>query len=162
MKAIFKILILIIFIFKFTISFSQKNKDKEIIGQKVTIKIKGTKTKGAKTKAAKIKFRARVDTGAKTTSINAKNIKKKGKYVKFSIVNRKGKKISITKKIIDERVVFNAEKKEKRIFVYLTLVYKKTSRKVLVDLNDRSTSTYKVLLGRNWLNGKYIVDVSLK
>ena len=37
--------------------------------------------------------------------------------------------------------------------------YQQDTKKILVNLNDRSASTYKLLLGRNWLSGSYLVDV---
>ena len=152
MKIILKTIILLIFIINSESSFSQKNQLKKIIGEKATVEIK----------EGKINFLGRVDTGAKTTSINTKNIKKEGDFVKFTILNKQGQSFSMRTEIADERVVFNAGGKEKRFFVYLTLEYKGISRKILVNLNNRSKSTYKILLGRNWLKGKYIVDVSLK
>ena len=151
MNLIFKILILIAFTLNSKQSYSQEIKHKKIIGPIATVNII----------EGRIKFTGRVDTGAKTTSINAKNIKRKNDYVQFTLVNKQGQEISMKAKIIDERNVFSAEKREKRYFIYLTLAYDGITKKTLVNLNDRSKSTYKILLGRNWLKGKYIVDVSI-
>jgi|AP82_1055514.scaffolds.fasta_scaffold199250_1 hypothetical protein len=151
MNLVFKILVLIAFILNSEYSPAQKIEHKKIIGQIATVKVK----------EGEIKFTGRVDTGAKTTSINAKKIMQKGDSVKFTIVNKQGQKFSMITKIADERYVFNAEKREKRYYVYLTLEYNGITKRALVNLNDRSKSTYKILLGRNWLNGDYIVDVSI-
>lgn len=67
----------------------------------------------------------------------------------------------ISSKIEDERFVKNAESREKRYYVFLTISYKNISKKILVNLNNRSNSTYKILLGRNWLSGRYLVDVDI-
>ena len=152
MKLITKIIVLLIFILHSEISFAQNNEHKEIIGQKATVKIK----------EGEINFTGRVDTGAKTTSINAENINKEGDFVEFILVNKQCQEFSMRKRIADERYVFNSEKREKRYFVYLILEYKGISKKTLVNLNDRSKSTYNILLARNWLKGNYIVDVSIE
>ena len=124
-------------------------KDKEIVGAVVNVKIE----------EAGIDLVARVDTGAKTTSINASNINESHGFVSYTVVNAQGQKSDLKSRIVDELVVKNAESKEKRYFVNLTIKYKQDSKKTLVNLNDRSGSTYKLLLGRNWLTGSYLVDV---
>lgn len=149
----FKLMIVfMIFALHFNSLFAQKVETKKIIGQKATVKIK----------EGGLSFIGRVDTGAETTSINASKIKIDGDFVEFFILNKKGEDAYLKTKIIDEKYVKNAEKREKRYYVYLTIEYKGFSRKTLVNLNDRSTSTYKILLGRNWLMGHYMVDVSIE
>ncbi len=123
--------------------------DKKIIGALATVHIE----------EGGIEMVGRVDTGAKTTSINAINIKASNGFVSYTVVNALGKKARLKSKIEDELLVRNAESKEKRLFVYLTINYMGDSKRSLVNLNDRSGSSYKLLLGRNWLSGSYIVDV---
>lgn len=106
-----------------------------------------------------IEFIGRVDTGAKTTSINTSNIYASNGFVEYTLINARGKKSRIKSKIVKETYVKSAEAREKRYYVYLTINYMGLSKKTLVNLNDRTTSTYKVLLGRNWLSGSYIIDV---
>ena len=146
----FAILVLISFgFFSTSQAYSQ---EKEVIGPTATVEIK----------EAGIKFKGRVDTGAKTTSINATVLNVKDGKVKYSITNKDWEIVTLTSDIQDVRVVKNAEASEKRYYVYLTIVYRDKEHKVLVNLNDRTRSTYKILLGRNWLKGNYVVDVSLK
>lgn len=125
--------------------------DKQIIGPTATVEIK----------EAGIKFKGRVDTGAATTSINATVLFVKDGKVKYTITNKELEIVTLISDIEEVRTVRNAESSEQRYYVYLTLVYKSTERKILVNLNNRSKSTYKILLGRNWLKGHYVVDVSL-
>ena len=123
--------------------------EKQLIGATAVVLIK----------EAGISFDSRVDTGAGTTSINAQNIKQSNGTVVYTIVNQSGQQARLSSKIIKQAVVKNAESSEKRMYVYLTLEYNGDIRTTLVNLNDRSNSSYKLLLGRNWLAGRYLVDV---
>ncbi len=104
-------------------------------------------------------FSARVDTGAETSSINAGDIRFSNGQVEYSIVNESGKASRLTSRVVRESTVKNAESREKRYYVYLTITYMGLEKKTLVNLNHRGDSRYKLLLGRNWLSGSYLVDV---
>jgi len=108
---------------------------------------------------AGISFNARVDTGAEITSIHAKNIRITNGQVDYSVINQHGSEVRLSSKIVREGVVKSAEAREKRVFVYLHIQHQGNTSKTLVNLNDRSKSSYKLLLGRNWLSGRYLVDV---
>ncbi|MGB5440526.1 MAG: RimK/LysX family protein [Gammaproteobacteria bacterium] len=108
---------------------------------------------------ADIYFSARVDTGASTTSINAEKLKAANGRVEYTIVNERGKESRLSSAIVKESIVKNAESREKRYYVYLTIQHMGLAKKTLVNLNYRGESAYKLLLGRNWLSGNYIVDV---
>ena len=108
---------------------------------------------------AGIEFVGRVDTGAKTTSINAQDITAANGRVSYRLVNDEGKSRNLSSEIVKRDAVKNADAREERYFIYLTLRYQQDTKKILVNLNDRSASTYKLLLGRNWLSGSYLVDV---
>jgi len=151
MKHYFKILLIVLCLCQNNLLKAQTPSKKEIIGCTANVRIKN----------GDIDFLGRVDTGAETTSINAENIKAIGDSVRFTIINQRGKKTTLTAKIIEERTVKNAEAAEKRYFVYLTISYLNVSKITLVNLNNRSNSTYKILLGRNWLSGSYLVDVDI-
>ena len=63
----------------------------------------------------------------------------------------------------DGRVVYtvrNSGGVKERVFVSMTLNHQGRSKQVCVNLNDRSGLTYPMLLGRNWLEDEYMVDVS--
>ena len=139
-----------------TISCAQVNDTKV---QKNTTKITVGQTAEVYIQEGDMTFLGRVDTGAATTSINAQDISQVEDMVEFTMINQQGKAYRFKSKIIKESFVQNAEAKEKRYHVYLTLVYGKSTKKILVNLNDRSTSAYKMLLGRNWLTKDFVVDV---
>lgn len=142
----------------------------------------GTETKNDKTIIGEIafigveesgfKYESRIDTGATTTSINAFEIKIKGeekdkekninKLISFKTRNRTGQVATINTRIENVIIVANSQGREARYVVDLNLEWKGKSRKIRVNLRDRRNMTYKLLIGRNWLEGHYLVDVSKK
>lgn len=118
-----------------------------------------------------LSFKARVDTGATTSSVHveawriedespnmAENI---GKKIRFCIKNHRGEAQWITRKIADLSVIKTSEREEERYKVKMTLRCDNVKKKVLVSLNDRSHMDYPMLLGRNFLQGDFVVDVDL-
>jgi hypothetical protein len=116
---------------------------------------------------SKLRIKARVDTGAQTTSIHAENIEidttgdARGKPIAFRLVNQQGQSSRVETHVAKQIVVRTSEGSERRYAVPLTLTLGQHSKTVLVTLNDRSEMRYRLLLGRNWLRGDYIVDVEL-
>jgi hypothetical protein len=125
---------------------------KEIIGPTVSINVA----------EANLDFLGRVDTGAATTSINAKILNISADNIEYLITNKQGKAFKLRSRIVKQSIVKNAESREKRYVVELTINYSGVNTKTLVNLNDRADSDYKILLGRNWLASRYIVDVDKK
>ena len=115
----------------------------------------------------KIRFKARVDSGAKTSSIHAENIvvdlhaDPRGKPISFDLVNKEGHSQRIESHIVKQIKVKTSEGSEMRYAVALLMIWNKDSKTVLVTLNDRNSMHYRLLLGRNWLRGDYIVDVDI-
>ena len=118
---------------------------------------------------AGLDFTARIDTGARTTSIHApwmeienpaadkkKNI---GKKVVVEVENARGERRRIETRIADAAVVRNAQGVETRYMIPLTLRWNGREKVVNVNLRDRKAMTYKLLIGRDWLRGDYVVDV---
>lgn len=137
--------------------------DKNIIGPIAKINIE----------KAGFAYKARIDTGAVETSLNAfdlevhdgvkdKMVKNIGKWISFTTENEKGQQKRITSRIIETSLIRNAQGSEVRYMVQLKLGEKGKEYKVKVNLKDRRHMTYKLLIGRNWLQGHYIVDVSKK
>jgi hypothetical protein len=117
-------------------------------------------------------FRARVDTGAMTTSVNVEewaiedessNMEENvGKKIRFRMKNHKGESQWLESRIEEIGIVKTSEQQETRYKVQLTLCWNDMQKKVLVTLNDRSHMKYPMLLGRNFLEGDFVVDVDLK
>ncbi len=117
-----------------------------------------------------LEFIARVDTGAKTCSLHAaeKHVLEGsqymednlGKTVRFRVVNRQGETQWLERTIVEVREIRTSEGEEVRYLVPMTLECNGVKREVHVSLNDRSRMDYTMLLGRNYLSGEFIVDVT--
>lgn len=117
-----------------------------------------------------IQFLARVDTGAKTCSLHTteKQVLEGGQYmeenvgktIRFRLDNRQGSLQWIERKIAEVRKIRTSEGEEMRYLVPMTLIVDGVQREVLTSLNDRSRMTYTLLLGRNFLKGRFLVDVT--
>ncbi|HIF9421632.1 TPA: ATP-dependent zinc protease family protein [Photobacterium damselae] len=135
---------------------------KEIVGQVETIRVNNLD----------MDYEARIDTGAATTSINAYDIKvlgsdnsnmrdNLGEQVKFKTKNEKGQVATYKGKIIRVSKIRNAQGVERRYAVVMDLELNGKNKAVAVNLRNRSKLEYKLLIGRNWLNDDYLVDVSI-
>ena len=124
--------------------------DKPIIGRVEYIKVVSTD----------ILQKAKIDTGAKTTSIDAKEIvrfERDGKeWVKFKFAGKSIEK-PLLKNILIKR---HGVKSQRRAVIQLRLKLGKISRHVNVTLTDREEYIYPILIGRNFLKDAFIVDVS--
>ncbi|MEE9311755.1 MAG: RimK/LysX family protein [Planctomycetota bacterium] len=117
-----------------------------------------------------MRFLARVDTGARTCSLHTaeKQILNGGEFmednvgktVRFRVENRQGESQWLERPIAEVRVITTSEGEETRYMVPVTLTVAGVEREVLVSLNDRSRMSYSMLLGRNFLEGKFVVDVT--
>jgi hypothetical protein len=113
-----------------------------------------------------LKLRGRIDTGATTTSIDAREIRVQErdgrKWVLFDLVERESdRKIHLEKPVVRIASIkrHGAEDQERPV-VKLRLRIGETERYVEVSLTDRSRYEYPVLIGRNFLRGEFVVDVS--
>jgi hypothetical protein len=113
----------------------------------------------------KIKHRARIDTGAKTTSMHAINIEEveqRGElFVKFQTIDSEGKTVEVVRKVDTTQKVSNtAGLVSKRYVIKEKIKIGSIEREVNINLNDRTKMDYKFLVGRNLLLGRFIVDVA--
>lgn len=116
-------------------------------------------------KEANMSFKARVDTGAKTSSIHAENIEldlsgdPRGKPISFYLVTKSGQSTKVETRVMSVVKVKTSEHTERRYVVPLHIKWQDSEKIVPVTLNDRGNMEYSLLLGRNWLQGEFIVDV---
>ena len=112
-----------------------------------------------------LRLKARIDTGAKTSSVHAENIvinrsnNPEGQSISFDLVNKQGQRERIGTTVDSQVTVKTSEGTEQRYKVWLRVKWRNSSKNILVTLNDRTQMTYALLLGRNWLQGDFIVDV---
>lgn len=117
-----------------------------------------------------LRIRAKMDTGAKSSSINAFNLKKFERghetWVKFELKTntKKGK----TQKIVLEKKVLRSVKikrrgggLEERLVVRIEICLGRIHKEIEVSLNDRSNFNYQVLIGRTDLENDFVIDPSV-
>lgn len=150
-----KVIALFFFCFLSLHSEAQLLKEKVLIGRVEWIELP----------ELKMKHKARIDTGAKTTSLHAVNIEEvdqRGElYVKFQTLDSDGKKVELLRKVDStQRVSNTAGTVSKRYVIKEKVKLGTIDREILINLNDRSGMEYKFLVGRNLLLGRFIVDVA--
>ena len=135
--------------------------DKKIIGQECWVHVEGLE----------LDFLARVDTGATTTCLHATDylireesedpLENVGKTISFLTISTGGEYKRMTAEIAKVQTVVNAQGREKRYMVWLTLAASGVRKSILVNLRDRSKMKHKLLVGRDWLAEDFLVDVEL-
>jgi len=115
-----------------------------------------------------IQFSARIDTGAKTSSLNALGLtefERDGKpHVRFHIINPEtNKKVEMIRRVIRHVKIKEHEGESKsRPVVKMRIRLGNLDQRVPMTLADRSEFKNQVLIGRNFLRDFAIVDVSQK
>jgi len=112
-----------------------------------------------------IRLKARIDTGATTSSIHATEIKfleRDGKkWVKFNLTRSNGKKVAMEKPVIRTiEVKRHGETEQSRPVVRLDIVKGKIKKTTQFSLTDRSQFKFPVLIGRSLLKNTAVVDVN--
>lgn len=110
-----------------------------------------------------LQFKAKLDTGAYNSSINAKNIvefERDGEvWVRFDAVNKNRISTTIELPVVKEVVVKrHFGEKQKRYAVMLGVCLGKTYKETQVSLIDRDGFLYAMLIGRNFLKGDFMID----
>ena len=138
-------------------------------------------------------YLARIDSGARITSLHAthislegpkglipfKKVKKLeghpfktkiknqdyrrniGRYISFDTKTELGETKHMRAKVIAVARVRNAQGTEYRYVIRLALKYKNIVKYKEVNLRDRSRMTYKLLIGRNWLDHDFVIKTDL-
>jgi hypothetical protein len=107
---------------------------------------------------------AKVDTGADTSSVWASEIVEKDGVLEFKLFDRgykwfNGEVISVKKYWV--RTVKNSfGVAQLRYKVYLTAEINGSKVRTRFTLSDRSNNRYPILIGKNTLKNKFIVDVN--
>lgn len=115
-----------------------------------------------------IRLAARIDTGATTSSLDARKIKlyesDGKKWVRFQVVEPKSGKTTAFKRPLTRtaEIKRHGAEKQKRYVVKLPIKLGPIDREIEFTLTDRSLFEYPVLIGRNFLKGTAVVDVDRK
>jgi len=107
----------------------------------------------------KIKVPARVDTGAATTSLDARNLSIAGGTVTFTLPSQP-EGSTITLPVVAWKYIRSSGFREKRPVVEMELCIASKKLRAQVNLNDRSNMKYPMIIGRNITTGNFLVDTS--
>ncbi len=100
---------------------------------------------------------ARIDTGAATSSLDARELTIQDNMADFKLPDKYGG-VQMRLPIIDWRFVRSAEGRERRPIVEMDLCIGPKKLRIRVNLNDRSMVKYPLIIGRNALKEYFVVD----
>ncbi len=104
-----------------------------------------------------VRLPARIDTGAATSSLDARDLKVKNGVAEFKLPKKYGSP-QFNLPVIGWQNIRSADFKEKRPIVEITFCLGAKMLHTEVNLNDRSTVKYPLILGRNVLKDYFVVD----
>lgn len=113
----------------------------------------------------KLTFKAKIDSGALLTSINALDMKKferdGKKWVRFAVLHPEtGQKVFYELPILRTKVIKQLNGKyQERPVVSLTLSIGNIKEPVDVTLSDRTGYLYQLLIGRNFMENRMLIQV---
>jgi ribosomal protein S6--L-glutamate ligase len=115
-------------------------------------------------------IKAKVDSGAKTTALHADNLEKfyknDEKWVKFSIKPLKSRQDLIVQceaKLLEKRIIKSSNgSKEERVVIESDLVLGNKTYPIEITLTNRKLMGFNMLLGRQAMEGKNLIDCNLR
>jgi hypothetical protein len=112
-----------------------------------------------------LKIKAKLDTGARNSSLNAKHIEefeRDGvKWLRFELKNWKGRTQSFEARVIRMTTIKQHETQSiTRPVIRLGICLGNVYKEVEVNLQDRSKFNYQLLIGRSYLRNSILVDSS--
>jgi len=126
-------------------------------------------TERVRVEQAGLDFVARIDTGAQTTSLHAVDLQIEGEAprmqanvgrpIRFRTANERGEEAWLSGVVADVVALSDWHGVELRYAVPLELSARGVRKRVLVNLRDRSAMAEKLLIGRDWLAGDFLVDI---
>ena len=104
-----------------------------------------------------VKLPARIDTGAATSSLDARDLTIKEDTVEFKLPVKYGG-MPLCLPVVGWKYIRSSEARERRPVVEMEFCLGPKRMRAKVNLNDRSTVKYPLILGRNVLKEDFIVD----
>lgn len=108
-------------------------------------------------------LQAKIDTGADHSSLNAQAVERfvRGAttWVRFSLTDRENRSVVIERPVLrTARIRRHAGLVEERDVLLLGICLGSIFKEVEINIVDRSGLSYKMLIGRSFLNGDFLVD----
>jgi hypothetical protein len=100
---------------------------------------------------------ARIDTGAATSSLDARELNVKNNMATFRLPKKYGS-LLLRLPVIEWQKIRSADFREQRPVVAITFCMGPKLIHTQVTLNNRSTVTYPLIIGRNVLKDNFVVD----
>ncbi len=104
-----------------------------------------------------VKLPARIDTGAATSSLDARELKIHSNVAEFKLPKKYGN-LHLQLPVVGWKTIRSAESRERRPVVELELCVGPKRLRIHVNLNDRSMVKYPLILGRSALKENFVVD----
>jgi hypothetical protein len=104
-----------------------------------------------------VRIPARIDTGAATSSLDARELTIKENIVEFKLPGKYGG-MQLHLPIVDWKTIRSAGARDRRPIVEIELCIGPKRLRARVNLNDRSQVKYPLILGRNVLRKNFVVD----
>ena len=105
----------------------------------------------------RVKLPARIDTGAAKSSLDARELKVKNNIAEFKLPKKYGG-LLLRLPVVEWQNIRSADFKEKRPVVEMTFCLGPKLIHTQVTLNDRSSVSYPLIIGRNVLKDNFVVD----
>jgi hypothetical protein len=114
-----------------------------------------------------VRVQAKLDTGADFSSLDCDCItpyeRDGAKWVRFSVKGADGKLVSLERQIVrTAKIKRHFGEVQERLVVRLGMCLASRYKEVDVTLVDRTGLEYPMLVGRNFLRGRFVVDSSVK
>jgi hypothetical protein len=104
-----------------------------------------------------VRLPARIDTGAATSSLDARELNVKDNLAEFRLPKKYGG-LQLRLPVIGWQKIRSADFRERRPVVEITFCMGPKLIRAQVTLNNRSTVSYPLIIGRNVLKDKFVVD----
>jgi hypothetical protein len=105
----------------------------------------------------RVKLPARIDTGAATSSLDARELVVKDNLAEFRLPKMYGG-LRLRLPVVEWQKIRSADFRERRPVVEITFCIGPKLIRTQVTLNNRATVTYPLIIGRNVLKDKFVVD----
>jgi hypothetical protein len=104
-----------------------------------------------------VRLPARIDTGAATSSLDSRELSVENNIAEFRLPKMYGG-LQLRLPVIGWQKIRSADFRERRPVVEITFCIGPKSIRAQVTLNNRATVTYPLIIGRNVLKDKFVVD----